>query len=110
MHLLVIDDSEPMRYLVRCLLRAGGIYNVTFAFIMNDAAWNKLSKTDQDLVMSVSGEYLARRTAGQARDVEFLCNGTVERQNLRCHELAPIANGFRCRLDTGAGAGGSGAR
>lgn len=31
MHLLVIDDSEPMRYLVRCLLRAGGIYNITEA-------------------------------------------------------------------------------
>jgi len=45
----------------------GGIYNVTFAFVMNEAAWNKLSKVDQDLVMSVSGEHLARR-AGKAWD------------------------------------------
>jgi TRAP-type C4-dicarboxylate transport system substrate-binding protein len=45
----------------------GGFYNVTFAFIMNEGAWNKLAKADQDLVLSVSGEHLARR-AGKAWD------------------------------------------
>jgi TRAP-type C4-dicarboxylate transport system substrate-binding protein len=45
----------------------GGFYTVTFAFIMNEDRWNKLPKADQDLVLSVSGEHLAKR-AGRAWD------------------------------------------
>lgn len=45
----------------------GGFYSVTFAFVMNEDRWNKLPKADQDLVLSVSGEHLARR-AGKAWD------------------------------------------
>ena len=45
----------------------GGFYCVTFAFIMNEDKWNKLTKADQDLVLSVSGEHLAKR-AGRAWD------------------------------------------
>jgi TRAP-type transport system periplasmic protein len=48
-------------------LYPGGLYNVTFAFIMNEDKWNRLPKVDQDLVLSVSGEHHARR-AGIAWD------------------------------------------
>ena len=45
----------------------GGFYSVTFAFVMNEGSWNKLPKADRDLILSVSGEHLARR-AGKAWD------------------------------------------
>jgi TRAP-type transport system periplasmic protein len=45
----------------------GGFYSSSFGFFMNEDKWNKLSKQDQDAIMSVSGEALAR-LAGQAWD------------------------------------------
>ena len=48
-------------------LYPGGLYNLSFAFIMNEDKWNKLPKADQDLLLSVSGEHHARR-AGKAWD------------------------------------------
>lgn len=47
----------------------GGIYNTSFVFIMNEEAFNKLEQRDQDAIMSISGEKLAR-AAGQAWDAE----------------------------------------
>ncbi len=45
----------------------GGFYSSAFGFFMNEDKWNKLSKQDQDAIMSVSGEALAR-LAGKAWD------------------------------------------
>jgi TRAP-type C4-dicarboxylate transport system substrate-binding protein len=45
----------------------GGFYSSAFGFFMNEDKWNKLSKQDQDAIMSVSGEPLARM-AGQVWD------------------------------------------
>jgi len=45
----------------------GGFYSSAFGFFMNEDKWNKLSKADQDAIMSVSGEALAR-LAGKAWD------------------------------------------
>ncbi len=45
----------------------GGFYGSAFGFFMNEDKWNKLSKADQDAIMSVSGEALAR-LAGKAWD------------------------------------------
>lgn len=45
----------------------GGFYNQGFAFMMNEAKWNTLSKQDQEAIMSASGERLAH-IAGQAWD------------------------------------------
>lgn len=45
----------------------GGLYNTSFVMFMNEAAWNKLSKADQDAVAKVSGEKVAR-AAGRAWD------------------------------------------
>ena len=38
----------------------GGLYNTSFAFVMNEAAWNKISKADQDAISKLSGEAAAR--------------------------------------------------
>ncbi|MBL8383136.1 MAG: TRAP transporter substrate-binding protein [Burkholderiales bacterium] len=45
----------------------GGFYSSSFGFFMNEDKWNKLSKQDQDAIMSVSGEALAR-LAGKSWD------------------------------------------
>jgi TRAP-type C4-dicarboxylate transport system substrate-binding protein len=45
----------------------GGFYSSSFGFFMNEDKWNKLSKQDQDAIMSVSGEHLAR-LAGKSWD------------------------------------------
>jgi TRAP-type C4-dicarboxylate transport system substrate-binding protein len=45
----------------------GGFYSSAFGFFMNEEKWNKLSKQDQDAILSVSGEPLARM-AGQVWD------------------------------------------
>ena len=45
----------------------GGFYSSAFGFFMNEDKWNKLSKQDQDAILSVSGEALARM-AGKAWD------------------------------------------
>ena len=45
----------------------GGFYGSAFAMFMNEDKWNKLSKADQDAIVSVSGEKFARM-AGQAWD------------------------------------------
>jgi len=45
----------------------GGFYGSAFGFFMNEEKWNKLSKADQDAILSISGEKLARM-AGQSWD------------------------------------------
>lgn len=38
----------------------GGLYNTSFAFVMNEGTWNKISKADQAAIGKVSGEAAAR--------------------------------------------------
>ncbi len=45
----------------------GGLYNVSFALMMNEAKFKSLPKADQDAIMKVSGEHFARM-AGQLWD------------------------------------------
>ncbi len=45
----------------------GGLYNVSFALIMNPASHAKIAKADQDVIQRFSGEAFARR-AGKAWD------------------------------------------
>jgi TRAP-type transport system periplasmic protein len=38
----------------------GGLYNTSFAFVMNEATWGKISKADQDSITKLSGEHAAK--------------------------------------------------
>jgi TRAP-type C4-dicarboxylate transport system substrate-binding protein len=38
----------------------GGLYNTSFAFVMNPATWAKIGKADQAAIDKLSGEYAAR--------------------------------------------------
>lgn len=49
-HVLVVDDNKQMRFLVRCLLRAGGVVNITEAD-SSDAALQALRSEPTDLVV-----------------------------------------------------------
>lgn len=45
----------------------GGLYNTSFAHIMNEAKWKQISEADRAAIAKLSGEALARRT-GKAWD------------------------------------------
>ena len=45
----------------------GGLYNVSFAMVMNEAKWKQISPADQAAIDKLSGEALARR-AGKSWD------------------------------------------
>jgi len=51
------------------LLVPGGLYNVSFNFMMNPDSFKRLGKAEQDVIMRLSGEPLARRT-GKAWDLD----------------------------------------
>jgi len=53
--------------LEQATLFPGGMYSSAFGFFMNEDKWNKLPKADQDAILKVSGEHLAR-LAGQSWD------------------------------------------
>jgi TRAP-type C4-dicarboxylate transport system substrate-binding protein len=38
----------------------GGLYNTSFAFVMNEATWKKISAADQAAIAKLSGEHAAR--------------------------------------------------
>jgi TRAP-type transport system periplasmic protein len=38
----------------------GGLYNTSFAFVMNEATWGKIAKADQDAITKLSGEHAAK--------------------------------------------------
>ena len=38
----------------------GGLYNTSFALVMNEATWNKIPKADQEAINKLSGEWAAR--------------------------------------------------
>lgn len=55
----------------------GGLYNTSFALVMNEATWNKIPKADQDVINKMSGEWAARfigkywdETDAQSREVQ----------------------------------------
>jgi TRAP-type C4-dicarboxylate transport system substrate-binding protein len=67
----------------------GGFYSSSFGFFMNEDKWNKLSKQDQDAVMSVSGEPLAR-LAGQAWDTtDSAALEEMKRANIQISPASP---------------------
>ena len=56
----------------------GGLYNTSFAFVMNEATWNKISKTDQDALTKLSGEYAARMFGRGWDDVDRRGNAFMQ--------------------------------
>lgn len=38
----------------------GGLYNTSFAFVMNEGTWKRIPKADQEIIARLSGEHAAR--------------------------------------------------
>jgi TRAP-type C4-dicarboxylate transport system substrate-binding protein len=67
----------------------GGFYGSAFGFFMNEDKWNKLSKQDQDAILSVSGEALAR-LAGKAWDsTDRAALEVMKKANIQIQEASP---------------------
>jgi TRAP-type C4-dicarboxylate transport system substrate-binding protein len=67
----------------------GGFYGSAFGFFMNEDKWNKLSKADQDAIMSVSGEALAR-LAGKAWDTtDRAALELMKQANIQIQDASP---------------------
>ena len=67
----------------------GGFYGSAFGFFMNEAAWNKLCKQDQEAIEKVSGEALAR-LAGKAWDnTDRAALEVMKKANIQITEASP---------------------
>jgi TRAP-type C4-dicarboxylate transport system substrate-binding protein len=79
----------------------GGFYGSAFGFFMNEDKWNKLSKADQDAIMSVSGEELAR-LAGKAWDkTDREALDVMKKANIQIQEASPeLVKGVQERSKT----------
>jgi TRAP-type C4-dicarboxylate transport system substrate-binding protein len=58
----------------------GGAYNTSFAFVLNEATWNKIPKADQVIIEKLSGEAAARRF-GMAWDEVDAKSREVQKQS-----------------------------
>lgn len=67
----------------------GGFYSSSFGFFMNQEKWDKLAKQDQDAILSVSGEVLAR-LAGKAWDAaDKIAFDAMKTVNVEVTEASP---------------------
>ena len=67
----------------------GGFYSSSFGFFMNQEKWDKLPKQDQDAILSVSGEVLAR-LAGKAWDAaDKIAFDAMKTVNVEVTEASP---------------------
>jgi TRAP-type C4-dicarboxylate transport system substrate-binding protein len=58
----------------------GGLYNISFFLVMNEAKWKAIPGADQAAIMKVSGEAFARR-AGRTWDTEDAATLELARKN-----------------------------
>lgn len=83
-------DSLRLEKLVRYrVVFPGGLYNTSFAFVMNQATWNRLDAADQAAIARLSGEHAARMF-GQAWD-------DVDRRALAAMQASDVRANFADR-------------
>lgn len=63
----------------------GGLYNTSFAFVMNADTWKRIPKADQDIITRLSGEHAARMFGrgwdeADARGVAVMREASVQMQ------------------------------
>jgi TRAP-type C4-dicarboxylate transport system substrate-binding protein len=69
---LFFPKESPLSFKLVPLIKhvtyiAGGLYNTSFAHVLNEAKWKQISEADRAAITKLSGEALARRT-GKAWD------------------------------------------
>jgi TRAP-type C4-dicarboxylate transport system substrate-binding protein len=56
----------------------GGLYNTSFAFVMNPATWAKIPKADQAIIDKMSGEWAARFIGKYWEDADRKARATMQ--------------------------------
>lgn len=78
----------------------GGLYNTSFAVLISDERFNKLSKQDQDAMLSLSGERLARRIGADWDRSEKLADEAMRTNNIQVVMASPaFIKEIRERID-----------
>ena len=79
----------------------GGLYNTSFAFVMNEAAWKKISAADQAAIVKLSGEHAAA-LFGRAWDKADRLGAAFMQANGVQHAVADKAFTEQVRAKTNA--------
>ena len=78
----------------------GGLYNTSFAVLISDERFNKLSKQDQDAMLSLTGERLARRIGADWDKSEKLADEVMRTNNIQVVTASPaFIKEIRERID-----------
>ena len=64
------DVFKLDRYIKYATKVPGGLYSQAFSMFMNEDKWNAIDKHDQDLIMSVSGEYAAHNVGVEVDNLD----------------------------------------
>lgn len=67
----------------------GGFYSSSFGFFMNEGAWNKLSKQDQDAINTISGEAVARMAGKVWDDADKIGMEALKAANVAIVQASP---------------------
>jgi len=66
----------------------GGLYTASFAVVMNQKRWNSLQKADQDAIMKISGEAMARRMGRVWQDEEDGAAGRLPKDGIHSEQAS----------------------
>src|SRR5438128_7486461 len=67
----------------------GGFYSSSFGFFINEDKWNKLAKTEQDLLSKFGGEHLARRARKSWDNVDRVGNEGMKKAGVQIEQANP---------------------
>jgi TRAP-type C4-dicarboxylate transport system substrate-binding protein len=61
----------------------GGLYNTSFAFVMNEGTWKRIPNADQEIIARLSGEHAARRFGRAWDEVDRRATAAMQEAGLQ---------------------------
>ena len=94
-----MNAFKTMPYIKHITKVPGGVSSVTFSLLLNKKKWNKLSKKDKDLVMSVSGETVARNAGKKVDQLDIKALKMAKEKGITLETASPaFVNDLRAKL------------
>ncbi|MCD6681455.1 MAG: TRAP transporter substrate-binding protein [Burkholderiaceae bacterium] len=79
-------DSMRLEKLIRYrIVFPGGLYNTSFAFVMNQATWDRIGTADQAAIARLSGEHAARMFGRAWDDVDGRALAAMQANDVRAN-------------------------
>lgn len=79
-------DSLRLEKLIRYrVVFPGGLYNTSFAFVMNQATWNRIDTADQAMIARLSGEHAAAMFGRAWDEVDRRALATMQANDVRAN-------------------------